>query len=163
MEKRNWTEDEESYMKEHYRTDGCKAVAKHLGISYHLVARKALNMSLAKKQAGDWDYKEESYLRRYYNKIPISQLCKHLKRTPASVRNKAALLLLTKSAVGADVVTYNAAYYKRVQQQKNDMIRIDELTEMLQKEFSSSLLAELRACEVRVLAFESRKSKRIRV
>lgn len=168
MKKREWTEHEESFMTENYTKLGCKEVARILDIRYTLVARKAINMGLSKKNNREWSDCDVTYLKRYYGKMAMNSLCKKLDRSRSAIVNKAFSLDIVKKKCQdedafliddqkkADTFLPNADYHARLNKYNQDKQKIEELHESIAKRFDSKLLHEMHALEARCISFESR-------
>lgn len=92
MKGREWTRDEEAYLKEHYPREGCKPVARHLGRSENAVKLRASRLGLDRRaqiQYHRWTTREILFLEKWYPLKGGNYVAAKLGISPKSVRVKA--------------------------------------------------------------------------
>ena len=99
--RREWTEKEVEYLKEHYGQYPVKDIAEKLKRSYESVQAKAGRIGINSNGSittnrRKWTEREEKYMESRYLYQPVEITAKRLKRSVCSVKKKAAKLGLNK-------------------------------------------------------------------
>lgn len=96
--RREWTDEEDRYLRKHYPREGTPACAKHLGRTEASVTGRVQRLGIRSKRGRLWTAKEDLILRRQYPKISAIRLATMLKRSEQSIRMRLITLGLTNGS-----------------------------------------------------------------
>lgn len=97
-----WTQSEDNYLREAFRTVDIGEIARHLRRTQSAVYQRALNTLqleriIHRSRGPRWDARDEELLKQSYGKTPTKQLAAALGRSTPSVHARASLLRFART------------------------------------------------------------------
>jgi Zn-dependent peptidase ImmA (M78 family) len=93
---KRWTEEEEQYLREHFKKMTNTELAKKFGVTKISIQRKLSRLGLIRQQQKKWTTEEENYLIEHYETLSDHDLAEYFEVTVVSIKRKLNRLKLKR-------------------------------------------------------------------